>query len=71
MDGSAVFTFALRVVSSLIRDLCCKANLTPADVNWFVYHQANRFMLDELVKRSVLRPEKVVRHYEDVGNAVS
>ncbi|NQT87195.1 ketoacyl-ACP synthase III [bacterium] len=71
MNGPAIFSFAISVVPRTIKALLAKTGLTADDVDWFVYHQANQFMLDALAKRSHIPWEKVATAYERVGNTVS
>ena len=71
MDGTAIFAFAVTSVPKLIRDLLGKVGVNGEDVDWYVYHQANKFMLEELAKRSKVPAEKLAVNYEKVGNTVS
>jgi 3-oxoacyl-[acyl-carrier-protein] synthase-3 len=68
MDGTAIFTFAITTVPRVIDDLLRKADLAPQDVDWYVYHQANKFMLQNLAARSKIPEEKLVLELADVGN---
>ncbi|EGB13408.1 Beta-ketoacyl-acyl-carrier-protein synthase III [Pseudodesulfovibrio mercurii] len=57
MDGFGIYTFALRNVPPNIEE-CLKANgLEQEDVDCFVLHQANKYIVDCLQKRMKLRPE--------------
>lgn len=60
MDGSEIFTFALREVPPMVAELMRRAGLEVAGVDLFVFHQANRFMLEHLRKRLQIPPEKFV-----------
>ncbi len=71
MDGPTVFAFANEIVPPMITAVLEKARLTYDDIDWFVYHQANKFMLDRLAMLSDLPPEKMVLDVEHVGNTVS
>lgn len=71
MDGAAVFTFAISTVPRTISKLLESAGWTPESVDWYVYHQANRYMLEQLARRSRIPEEKMVVYLEDVGNTVS
>lgn len=71
MDGAGIFAFAITAVPRLIRDTLAKVGLAVDDVDWFVYHQANKFMLEELFTRSKIPPDKAVMSFEKVGNTVS
>lgn len=71
MNGKAIFSFALSVVPRLVAELLKRISLTPDQVDWYVYHQANKFMLENLAPRSMIPPERMVWCLEEVGNTVS
>lgn len=71
MDGPEIFNFTLDVVPQTIAELCAKGGVTTAAIDLFVFHQANRFMLDTLRKTCALPAEKVFVDMEDIGNTVS
>lgn len=71
MNGREIFRFAITEVPKTVRQLLEKSGRTADDIDFFVLHQANRYMLDELVKRLKVPAEKVPYEFEDVGNTVS
>jgi 3-oxoacyl-[acyl-carrier-protein] synthase-3 len=71
MDGNAVFAFALNAVPKSIQALLAKTGLTLGDIDFFILHQASRFMLEHLRKKLGLAPEKAPLFMEEVGNTVS
>ena len=71
MDGQALFSFALNTVPRAIAKLLAQAGLTPDQVDWYVYHQANKFMLENLAIGSRIPAAKMVYYLEAVGNTVS
>lgn len=71
MNGPEVFGFTLREVPSLISGILNAAGWTTQEVDAFVMHQANKFMLDHLSKRLKLPPEKVPLSLGDFGNTSS
>ncbi len=71
MDGQAIFSFALNTVPSAAKKLLAEANLSSDDVDWWVFHQANRFMLENLVRGCSIDPLKMVYAMQKVGNTVS
>lgn len=56
MDGMDVFNFAISKVPKSIKRLLQETGRTMEDVDYLVFHQANRFMMDFFVKNSRLRP---------------
>lgn len=71
MNGQEIFSFALRVVPKTVNRLLADAGLELADIDWFVFHQANKHMLEYLQKKLKIPAEKYVIDMEDIGNTVS
>lgn len=71
MNGAEVMAFSLREVPAAIDKLLHKAQCTKDDINLFVLHQANKFMLEALRKRLKLSEEKLPVYMENCGNTVS
>jgi 3-oxoacyl-[acyl-carrier-protein] synthase III len=71
MDGQAIFSFALNTVPAAIKRLLAEAKLSLDSVDWWVFHQANRFMLENLVRCCGVPESKMVYAMEQVGNTVS
>jgi 3-oxoacyl-[acyl-carrier-protein] synthase III len=71
MNGPEIFSFTLNVVPSMIEQLLIKANLTPDDINFYIFHQANLYMLEHLRKRINIPLEKTIVCLETCGNTVS
>lgn len=71
MDGPEIFTFTLRRVPALIKDVLQLAGCEMPEIDAFVFHQANRFMLEHLVKKMKVPPEKFVLGMKEYGNTSS
>lgn len=71
MDGPSIFNFTLDVVPRSTEKILAKAGLTMDDIDLFVFHQANAFMLDHLRKKLGVPEEKFVVALSDSGNTVS
>ena len=71
MDGPAIFTFAITTIPKAVKDFLRNTELSDAQIDWYVYHQANRYMLEHLAKRSKIPTEKMIVAMETVGNTVS
>jgi 3-oxoacyl-[acyl-carrier-protein] synthase-3 len=71
MNGAEVMAFSLREVPAAVDKLLHKAQCTKDDINLFVLHQANKFMLEALRKRLKLTDEKLPICVEHCGNTVS
>lgn len=68
MNGPEIFNFTIREVPPMIKRLGEQTGWTIADVDCWVMHQANRFMLEYLSKRMKLPSDRVVLALEDYGN---
>jgi 3-oxoacyl-[acyl-carrier-protein] synthase-3 len=71
MNGQEVFSFTLKRVPEMLNDILGQAGLTKEDVDWFVFHQANRFMLDHLRRKLGIPEERMVLFLEGTGNTTS
>ncbi len=71
MDGMALMNFAVSTVPPVIDALLEKTGLSVEQIDWFVYHQANEFMLRNLARQSKVPWKKMVLCMETIGNTVS
>lgn len=71
MDGPDIFNFTLAVVPSAVETILAKAGLERDDVDLFVFHQANAFMLEHLRKKLDVPAEKFFVSLAESGNTVS
>ena len=71
MDGSAIFNFTLEVVPDLVKKIMNKNNITSELIDYYIFHQANKFMLNTIRKICALPKDKFYINLEDTGNTVS
>ena len=71
MDGKAIFDFTSDIVPPMIEETLAKHNLTMDDVDLFVFHQANKYMINYLRKLMDIDKDKFYVFMENVGNTVS
>lgn len=71
MNGSAVFNFTLEVVPPLVSSVIQKNSLQPDEIDYYVFHQANKFMLNTIRKICMIPKEKFYINLEETGNTVS
>ena len=71
MNGSEIFNFTSRAVPSLIENTLLKHKLSLTDIDYFVFHQANRFMLEHLRKKIKIDEDKFCIALQSCGNTVS
>ena len=68
MDGQAVFKLAVGLLESAARATLAKANLTEADIDWLVPHQANIRIMQSTARKLKLSMHKVVVTVDQHGN---
>lgn len=71
MNGPEIFNFTLRVVPELVQSVLSRARTLGDEVDFFVPHQANKFMLTHLREKLGIPEEKFPIEIADVGNTVS
>ena len=70
MNGAEIFNFTSQMVPVLVENVLAKNKLSLADIDLFVFHQANTFMLNHLKKKIKIPDDKFYVDMEDCGNAV-
>ena len=68
MDGQAVFKLAVGVLDETARASLAKANLTEADIDWLIPHQANIRIMQSTARKLKLGADKVVVTVDQHGN---
>ena len=71
MDGKAIFDFTSDVVPPMIDETLEKNGIDKDDVNLYVFHQANKYMINYLRKLMEIDKDKFYVFMETVGNTVS
>jgi 3-oxoacyl-[acyl-carrier-protein] synthase-3 len=71
MNGPEILQFTLSVVPDAVRKLLSRAQLRIEDIDLFVFHQANQYMLDCLRRKLHIPPAKFVLCLRHCGNTVS
>jgi 3-oxoacyl-[acyl-carrier-protein] synthase-3 len=71
MHGSDVFLFTMRVVPLCVEQLLDRAGLSIENIDLFVFHQASKLVIDNLIRTLSLDKSKVFTNYESIGNTVS
>jgi 3-oxoacyl-[acyl-carrier-protein] synthase-3 len=70
-DGATVFKFAVRKTEEISRRILERNGLTPADLNLFVSHQANRRIIQSATEKLGVEPDKVIINIERFGNTTA
>ncbi|MEX6688449.1 ketoacyl-ACP synthase III [Danxiaibacter flavus] len=71
MDGTEIFKFTASNVPPLIKRVLEQNMLSRDEVDLFVFHQANKYMLDFVRKKIGIEPSKFFYHLERSGNTTS
>ena len=71
MNGPEVFNFTNEVIPNFTKEILDKNSLITEDVDQFVFHQANAFILNFLRKRLKISSNNFFIDIEDGGNTVS
>lgn len=71
MNGAQIFVFTQKNVPRVIEDVLAKNNLKKEEIDLFILHQANSYMLDFLRKKIHIDEDKFYMFMENVGNTVS
>jgi 3-oxoacyl-[acyl-carrier-protein] synthase-3 len=71
MHGPGIFSFAVGTVPPLVEGLLEKAQLAREDIDLFVFHQANKFMLQTLREECHIDADRFVIDLVDRGNTVA
>lgn len=71
MNGGAIFNFTLDAVPAMIKEILEKNGLTKDQIDYYIFHQANKFMLNTIRKVCVIPKEKFYVDLAETGNTVS
>ena len=71
MNGSEILNFTLEAVPILTENVLVNNRLSSGDIDLYVFHQANKYMLEFLRKKMLIEPEKFYYCLENFGNTVS
>ena len=71
MNGGAIFNFTLDAVPAMMKEVLSKNMMEKNDVDYYIFHQANKFMLNTIRKVCVLPKDKFYVNLTETGNTVS
>ena len=71
MNGPAIFNFTLDTVPGTVKSLLEKTGMEIKDIDLYVFHQANKFMLESLRDKIGIPEDKFYINMIDKGNTVS
>jgi 3-oxoacyl-[acyl-carrier-protein] synthase III len=68
MDGAGIFNFTIKRVPPLVRDALALSGRTVDQIDAYLFHQSNRFIMKHLMKKCGLPEDRVPMTIEDMGN---
>lgn len=71
MRGRDVFNFVMTRIPDSMANCLKAAGLSHEDIDLYALHQGSKFMLDQLVKRAGINPDRVLFNMDRYGNTVS
>jgi len=71
MNGSEIFNFTAEAVPALIKEVLNKNQIIEDEVGLYVFHQANKYMINYLRKLLNIDKERFYIFMEEIGNTVS
>lgn len=68
MDGMSVFSFGISTAPKSVQSLCDYFNIKLDQIDYFIMHQANKFLNERIRKKLKIAPEKTPYSLKDYGN---
>lgn len=68
MDGMGVFHFTINQVVGYLKEFKEKFSINEEDIDFYVFHQAQKYIIDNLVDFAEVPEEKVLNSYTRYGN---
>jgi 3-oxoacyl-[acyl-carrier-protein] synthase-3 len=68
MDGAAVFKFTIERVPPLVAETLEQSGSATEDIDYFVFHQSNQFIMRHVAGKCGLPPDRVPLNLEKYGN---
>lgn len=69
MNGPNIFNFTLKRVPTLIEDAMSGSGLSKEQIDYFIFHQSNQFIMRHLAKKTGLPEEKIPLVISEFGSA--
>lgn len=71
MDGAEILNYTLDYFPPLVSDTLLKNKIEQNDIDLFIFHQANKYIMELLRKKLAIEDEKFYRYFANIGNTVS
>ena len=69
MNGANVFNFTIKRVPDLVQEALSLAKITAEEIDYFIFHQSNQFMIKHLMKKIGIPDRKAPLILKEYGNA--
>jgi 3-oxoacyl-[acyl-carrier-protein] synthase-3 len=69
MNGRSIFNFTVKRIPSLIDDTLAASGVTSEQIDYFIFHQSNRFIMRHVAKKIGLPDEKIPQTIAEFGSA--
>ena len=71
MEGREIFKFSVQTVPGSVNEILKNNNLKIQDIKYFIFHQANKYILTEIQNRLNISESQMIIDLENYGNTVS
>ena len=71
MHGAKVLTFAMDIVPKNVNSLLKKIKIKKNRINKFIFHQASKYILDNINRILGIEKKQIFENYNKVGNTIS
>ena len=71
MAGANIFNFTLNEIPKAISEFLKKHNFNFDKISYFIFHQANKFILKNLQKKLKIPDQRIIIDVKNIGNTVS
>lgn len=71
MNGPKIFTFTIEKIPTIVNEILKKNNLKKEDIDYFVFHQANKHILTRQLEILEIPENRFYINLENTGNTVS
>jgi 3-oxoacyl-[acyl-carrier-protein] synthase-3 len=68
MNGANVFNFTIKRVPDLVQETLSFAKITTEEIDYFIFHQSNQFMIKHLMKKIGIPDQKTPLILKEYGN---
>jgi 3-oxoacyl-[acyl-carrier-protein] synthase III len=69
MNGANVFNFTIKRIPALVEETLSFSGVAKEDVDYFIFHQSNEFIIRHLAKKLGLELDRIPLTLEEFGNA--